>query len=108
MTAFEGISFNAPLFLSSDEGQAKIFEELELTKLKEALESLRQAQAYLGLIDNLDWVISMTSDPANNFDAATKFVEFLVVDNLYTENFLATSSAQPGSPYRNIISREEL
>ena len=69
---------------------------------------MRQAQAYLGLIDNLDWVISMTSDPANNFDAATKFVEFLVVDNLYTENFLATSSAQPGSPYRNIISREEL
>ena len=83
LVAFEGISFNASLFFSSDEGQAKIFEELELTKLKEALESLRQAQAYLGLIDNLDWVISMTSDPANNFDAATKFVEFLVVDNLW-------------------------
>ena len=96
------------IIFSSEESPAKFFEEFELAKLKEALESLRQAQAYLGLIDNLDWVFSMTSDPANNFDAATKFVEFLVVDNLYTENFLATSSAQPGSPYRTIISREEL
>jgi len=79
-----------------------------VTRLQEALEGLRQTQAYLGLIDNLDWVLSMTSERSNNFDAATKFVEFLVVDNLYTDNFLATSSTLPGSPYRTIISRENL
>ena len=65
-------------------------------------------QSYLGLIDNLDWVLSMTLDPVNNFDAATEFVEYLVVDNIYTDNFLATTSTQPGSPYRAMIGREDL
>ena len=96
------------LYISSEQESRQYFEESEVSKLKDALVSCRQMQSYLGLIDNLDWVLSMTLDPVNNFDTATEFVEYLVVDNIYTDNFLATTSTQPGSPYRAMIGREDL
>ena len=86
----------------------KFFEESELLKLKDALEGLRQTQAYLGLVDMLDWVVTMTNDRRNTFEAAQQFIEYLVVDNIYTENYLATSSNVPGSPYRAMVGHEEM
>ncbi len=86
----------------------KFYEESELIKLKDALEGLRQTQAYLGLVDMLEWVLKMTNDRRNTFEAAQQFIEYLVVDNIYTENYLATSSNVPGSPYRAMVGHEEM
>lgn len=86
----------------------KFYEESEFIKLKDALEGLRQTQAYLGLVDMLEWVLKMTNDRRNTFEAAQQFIEYLVVDNIYTENYLATSSNVPGSPYRAMVGHEEM
>ena len=95
-------------FSLQEETVIKFYEESELTKLKDALEGLRQTQAYLGLVDMLEWVLKMTADPRNAFEATQQFIEYLVVDNMYTENFLATSANQPGSPYRAMVGHEDL
>ncbi len=94
-------------FSLQEESSIKFYEESELTKLKEVLESLRQTQAYLGLVDMLDWVLKMTADRRNAFEATQQFIEYLVVDNMYTENFLATATNQPGSPYRAMVGHED-
>ena len=93
---------------TSDVSKPKLYEESELAKLKDALEGLRQTQAYLGLVDMLDWVLTMTHDCGNTFEATQQFIEYLVVDNMYTENYLATSANQPGSPYRAMAGHEEM
>ena len=50
----------------------------------------------------------MTADRRNTFEATQQFIEYLVVDNMYTENYLATSGNQPGSPYRAMAGHEEM
>ena len=93
----------------ADVGTPKLYEESEVVKLRDALQGLRQTQAYLGLLDMLDWVLTMTHDRRNTFEATQQFIEYLVVDNIYTENFLSTTVAtQPGSPYRAMAGHEEI
>jgi hypothetical protein len=51
----------------------------------------------------MDWVEKMTDDRRNGFEATQQLIEYLVVDNLYTDNYLAASASMPGSPYRALI-----
>ena len=48
---------------------------------------MKKDQAYLGLIENLDWVLEKSSDKSNTFNDACGFVRYIVANNLYTEGY---------------------
>lgn len=62
-----------------------------LMQAEAALQGLTQNQAYLGLVDMIDWVLKKTSDARNTFDDVEGFLAYLVADNLYTEKYLLST-----------------
>lgn len=53
------------------------------------MEGMKRDQAYLGLIDALDWVLEKSVDDSNSFEDSTQFLQHLLVNNnLYTEQYV--------------------
>ena len=62
----------------------------KIESLRLVLTSMKKDQAYLGLIENLDWVLEKSLDQSNTFNDACGFVRFIVANNLYTEGYCLT------------------
>ncbi len=52
------------------------------------MSEMKTDKAYLGLVDLINWVSDVTLDCTNDFSNIHDFVDYLVVDRLYTENYL--------------------
>ena len=48
---------------------------------------MKKDQAYLGIVESLDWVVEKSTDHSNTFYDAGNFVQFIVANNLYTEEY---------------------
>lgn len=59
----------------------------KIEALEVMLANMKKDQAYLGLIENLDWVLEKSRDSCNNFNDACSFIQFIVGNNLYTEGY---------------------
>ena len=54
----------------------------------EKVQSLKSNKAFSGIHDVIDWVITQTKDESNTLADATLYLDYLVVNRLYTELFL--------------------
>ena len=61
---------------------------MALKVARESLVGLKSQKAFLGLSDLIDWVLVTCNDRDNDFRAVQDFLAYLVVDKLYTENYL--------------------
>ena len=73
--------------LSSSPDDFKLSCPDKIEALEGMLTNMKKDQAYLGLIENLDWVLEKSKDSCNNFNDACNFVQFIVGNNLYTEGY---------------------
>ena len=62
----------------------------KIENLHVMLTSMKKDQAYLGLIENVDWVLEKSLDQSNTFNDACGFLRFIVASNLYTEGYCLT------------------
>ena len=72
---------------NSGDSELKLFSPDKIESLELILSNMRKDQAYLGLTENLDWVLEKSADKCNDFNDACGFVQFIVGNNLYTEGY---------------------
>lgn len=71
----------------SDMAELKPLSPNKIETLCTMLSNMKKDQAYLGLIENLDWVLEKSLDKSNTFNDACGFLQFIVANNLYTEGY---------------------
>ena len=59
----------------------------KIESLTQLLTNMKKDQAYLGIVESLDWVVEKSTDHSNTFYDAGNFVQFIVANNLYTEEY---------------------
>ena len=69
-----------------------IYDTKKIESLRMILASMKKDQAYLGLLEILDWVLERTSEESNTFNDACNFIHYIVANNLYTEGYCASPS----------------
>ena len=87
---FISLSFsvdNVPEISATDASELRPLSPNKIDTLEIMLNNMKKDQAYLGLIENLDWVLEKSLDKSNTFNDACGFVRFIVANNLYTEGY---------------------
>ena len=72
----------------STEKRNLVLSSPEVKPHMEKVQSLKSNKAFSGIHDVIDWVITQTKDETNTLADATLYVDYLVVNRLYTELFL--------------------
>jgi len=72
----------------STEKRNLVLSSQEVKPHVEKVQNLKNNKAFSGIHDVIDWVITQTKDETNTLADATLYVDYLVVNRLYTELFL--------------------
>jgi hypothetical protein len=72
----------------STEKRKLVLSSPEVKPHMEKVFGLKSNKAFSGIHDVIDWVITQTKDETNTLADSTLYVDYLVVDRLYTELFL--------------------
>ena len=82
------ISFSSFFTLFRKSDRLPCLNAEKVASIEKELESLLTKQAYFGLIDNIEWVLKMTSDASSSLEDLENFFNVMIRDNLYTERWL--------------------